>query len=120
MNTESQLELNTLTVDGEIANILANSVFTGRATMKNKQEAVQYCILNDVIFKRKAKIEQLRNGMNDPFSLAEYVRVQALPTSHLFPSHDEMKIDCLMLKSKIQCKHKIRNEEEERALNWFM
>ena len=88
--------------------------------MSNKQRAIQYCILNDVILKRKAEIEQLRNGLNDPFGIADYIRKQCLPTSLVFPSPDEVKIDRSAFAAKINVEQKSQNDDEERALKWFL
>jgi hypothetical protein len=48
-------------------------------------------MINDIIWKKKAAIDQIKQGLNDPFGLASFMeRNEDIPLKHIFPSYIAM------------------------------
>eukprot|EP00112_Aurelia_sp_Birch-Aquarium-sp1_P009558 Seg209.2 transcript_id=Seg209.2/GoldUCD/mRNA.D3Y31 product="G2/M phase-specific E3 ubiquitin-protein ligase" protein_id=Seg209.2/GoldUCD/D3Y31 len=103
-----------------IATVLASSGFNNILTMKNKHKAIQDVVLNDVILKRKTELEQLRNGLNSPFRIVDFLKDHPnVPISVLLPSPDDIRYD------SDDVKHKLRSvsqgsDAEKQAFDWLL
>lgn len=88
--------------------------------MKNKHKAIQDVVLNDVILKRKTELEQLRNGLNSPFRIVDFLKDHPnVPISVLLPSPDDIRYD------SDDVKHKLRSvsqgsDAEKQAFDWLL
>lgn len=112
-------ELQRFAVDGEIAGLLANSGFPDLLTLHNKDRAIQYLMINDIIWKRKAAIDQIKQGLNDPFGLASFMeRNEDIPLKHLFPMPRDVHFSPVELCRKLHAAEPM-NEQEETAFQWF-
>ena len=67
ISIQEEEELQRLAVGREVAGLLSNSGFPDLLTLHNKDRAIQYLMINDIIWKRKAAIDQIKQGLNDPF-----------------------------------------------------
>ena len=76
-------------------------------------------MLNDIILKRKSEIEQLRDGMDEPFGIITYLRTHSsLSLKYVFPSPEEVKLKAEAVQKVISPLEPI-DEREANALRWF-
>lgn len=76
-------------------------------------------MLNDIILKRKSEIEQLRDGMDEPFGIITYLRTHSsLNLKYAFPSPDEVKLKPAAVQQIVSPLEPI-DEREANALRWF-
>ena len=107
ISIQEEEELQRLAVGAEVAGLLSNSGFPDLLTLHNKDRAIQYLMINDIIWKRKAAIDQIKQGLNDPFGLANGVKG---PNDVHF-SPDEL---CRKLHAA-----EPMNEQENTTFQWF-
>ena len=105
--------------DGEVAGLLANSGFPDLLTLCNKDRAIQYLMINDIIWKRKATIDQIKQGLNDPFGLASFMeRNEDIPLKYVFPGPSDVLFSPVELCRKLHAAQPM-NEQEETTYKWF-
>ena len=119
ISIQEEEELQRLAVGGEVAGLLSNSGFPDLLTLHNKDRAIQYLMINDIIWKRKAAIDQIKQGLNDPFGLASFMeRNEDIPLKHLFPGPSDVHFSPVELCRKLHAAEPM-NEQENTTFQWF-
>ena len=119
-DAKSEEEINVLAVDPEIATVLSNSGFIEPLSTRNKQRALHYIMLNDIVLKRKSELEQLRDGLNDPFKLIDFLSRHEKETTKVFPHPEDVKLvaeDIIHIMITEPNYH--LDEEEEKVFAWL-
>ncbi len=104
--------------DAEVATIIANSGFQEMLSLKNKQRAVQYIVLNDVILKRISELDQIRKGLKAPFPLVDFFCQKDIPVSYIFPKPEDVKILPADVKQKLKVIGEMI-ENSQKAFDWL-
>lgn len=116
-------ELRSFANADDTATVLASSGFIEELTMNNKHKDIQYITLNDVIMKRKMELDQLRNGLNTPFNLLDYLKNHPAAIQILFPSLNDIRYTSEDVRNKLKPVYQdqdSKSQKEDQTFSWLM
>ena len=107
-------------MDREVASPLGHSGFPDMLKLGNKDRAIQYLMQNDVILKRKAELDQLRQGLNEPFQLINYLQQHTdAPHMCIFPSPEDVELSAKDVLDKLEVSEEAVTDQQNTVLQWF-
>lgn len=107
--------------ENEVLALLSNSGFTSILSTQNCQRAAQYIMLNDVVLKRKASLDQLRDGLNTPFKLADYLQKNpSVNAASVFPTPEDVKLAPHEIVQKLKTDEAVLSEKKQQVCDWFI
>lgn len=120
-DAKSEEEINLLAVDPEIATVISNSGFIEPLSTRNKQRALHYIMLNDIVLKRKSELEQLRDGLNHPFKIIDFLSTRHEKEARkVFPHPEDVKLAAADIKRIIITETSYQlSDEEEKVFTWL-
>ena len=78
-------------------------------------------MLNDVVLKRKASLDQIRDGLNAPFKLADYMQKNpTINVASVFPTPEDVKVTPDEIVQKLKIDKAVLSETQQRVYDWFI